>query len=107
MSTRFAFLRLWIRVPPTPQNRRLAQMEERLIYIQGVTSSILVSSTNCSRSRNATNDSLRMAITKSDYIALWCNGSTTDFGSVCLGSNPSGASKGRLAELVDRASLEN
>ena len=22
-------------------------------------------------------------------IELWCNGSTTDFGSVCLGSNPS------------------
>lgn len=21
-------------------------------------------------------------------IVLWCNGSTTDFGSVCLGSNP-------------------
>ncbi len=21
---------------------------------------------------------------------LWCNGSTTDFGSVCLGSNPDG-----------------
>ena len=23
------------------------------------------------------------------HIGLWCNGSTTDFGSVCLGSNPS------------------
>jgi hypothetical protein len=22
-------------------------------------------------------------------IGLWCNGSTTDFDSVCLGSNPS------------------
>ena len=22
-------------------------------------------------------------------IEIWCNGSTTDFGSVCLGSNPS------------------
>ena len=22
-------------------------------------------------------------------LELWCNGSTTDFGSVCLGSNPS------------------
>lgn len=22
------------------------------------------------------------------HIVLWCNGSTTDFGSVCLGSNP-------------------
>ena len=22
------------------------------------------------------------------FIAVWCNGSTTDFGSVCGGSNP-------------------
>lgn len=28
-------------------------------------------------------------------IDLWCNGSTTDFGSVCLGSNP-GRSTQRL-----------
>ncbi len=26
-------------------------------------------------------------------IAKWCNGSTTDSGSVCLGSNPSLATK--------------
>ena len=26
-------------------------------------------------------------------IELWCNGSTTDFGSVCLGSNPSSSTK--------------
>ena len=27
------------------------------------------------------------------WIELWCNGSTTDFGSVCLGSNPSSSTK--------------
>lgn len=27
----------------------------------------------------------------SKKIALWCNGSTSDSGSACLGSNPSGA----------------
>ena len=26
-----------------------------------------------------------------NHIASWCNGSTTDFDSVCLGSNPSEA----------------
>ncbi len=26
-------------------------------------------------------------------LAEWCNGSTTHFGCVCLGSNPSSASK--------------
>lgn len=26
-------------------------------------------------------------------IVPWCNGSTTDFGSVCLGSNPGGTTK--------------
>ena len=25
-----------------------------------------------------------------NFIALWCNGSTTDFGSVRAGSNPAG-----------------
>ena len=29
-------------------------------------------------------------------LAKWCNGSTTDSGSVCLGSNPSLATKYRL-----------
>ena len=31
-------------------------------------------------------------------IALLCNGSTTDSGSVCLGSNPSRATKGEAFE---------
>ena len=30
------------------------------------------------------------------YIEAWCNGNTTDFGSVILGSNPSASSKIRL-----------
>ena len=30
-----------------------------------------------------------------DLIAPWCNGSTRDFGSLCLGSSPSGVIAGR------------
>ena len=32
-------------------------------------------------------------------IAKWCNGSTTDSGSVCLGSNPSLATKKKDSHL--------
>ena len=31
---------------------------------------------------------------KTESIDLWCNGSTTDFGSVCLGSNPGRSTRG-------------
>jgi hypothetical protein len=34
-------------------------------------------------------------------IELWCNGSTTDFGSVCLGSNPS-SSTAKTGLLTNR-----
>lgn len=50
-------------------------------------------------------ESVGSSPTLATFIALWCNGSTTDFGSVCLGSNPSGASQlldggiGRHVEL--------
>ncbi len=27
-------------------------------------------------------------------IELWCNGSTTDFGSACVGSNPASSTEG-------------
>ena len=37
----------------------------------------------------------------SDYsliFVLWCNGSTTVFGAVCLGSNPRGTTNGEMPE---------
>ncbi len=44
----------------------------------------LVGQKNCS-----TFALLMFQTTKVAIIVLWCNGSTTDFGSVGLGSNPS------------------
>ena len=34
--------------------------------------------------------SYRYLLVYAEIIALWCNGSTTDFGSVRAGSNPTG-----------------
>ena len=33
---------------------------------------------------------------KTNGTELWCNGSTTDFGSACVGSNPASSTKETL-----------
>jgi hypothetical protein len=38
-------------------------------------------------------------------IELWCNGSTTDFGSVCLGSNPSSSTTNKNLSVHREVSL--
>ena len=38
-------------------------------------------------------------------FVLWCNGSTTDFGSVCLGSNPGGTTKAAIYTIAAFAIL--
>jgi hypothetical protein len=42
-----------------------------------------------------TDDVSSILTTRSFYFALSSNGRTTDFGSVCVGSNPAGATKAR------------
>ena len=34
-------------------------------------------------------------------IVLWCNGSTTGFGSVCRGSNPRGTTTQKVEQMLD------
>ena len=40
-------------------------------------------------------------------IELWCNGSTTDFGSVCLGSNPDSSTINNFQGYSLRETLGN
>lgn len=42
------------------------------------------------------------AVSKWDTIVQWCNGSTTDSGPVCLGSNPGRTTKSRLQRPLER-----
>ena len=37
-----------------------------------------------------------------EFIALWCNGSTTDFGSVREGSNPSRVTNAIIRKLLTK-----
>ena len=41
---------------------------------------------------------------KTNHLALWCNGSTSDSGSACEGSNPSKATK-RKSQLINFTQL--
>ena len=41
------------------------------------------------------------------FIALWSNGRTTDFGSVCAGSNPAGASMSERCSKSSNQDLKN
>ena len=90
-------------------NSLLAQLEERLFYIQEVTGSRPVETTKNRAVELITQRNADSGDERPTYSTLLhsVTVSTTEFGSVSFGSNPSGASTGGLAELVDCASLEN
>ena len=42
------------------------------------------------------------ALRNTNHTDRWCNGSTADFGSACLGSNPGWTTEGNLLRLSIR-----